>query len=110
MKREQREWRAVEALFKELIGASRQQFPRSVTGLTALKRRGVYVVYDRKGRGRACRENLEGQGRQLFSGYNHMHGQSSFASHHLKGDGSRLWREKLAFTRSSFRAPAIERC
>jgi hypothetical protein len=50
MKREQREWRAVEALFKELIGASRQQFPRSVTGLTALKRRGVYVVYDRKGR------------------------------------------------------------
>jgi hypothetical protein len=33
----------------------------------------------------------------LFSGYNHMHGQSSFASHHLKGDGSRLWREKFGF-------------
>jgi hypothetical protein len=50
MKKEQSERRAVEALFNELIGAPGQVFPRYRAGLSASKRRGVYVIYDRRGR------------------------------------------------------------
>lgn len=81
----------------ELIGAPRQVFPRYPGGLQASKRRGVYVIYDRRGRvahvGRTPKAK-DGIAQRLRD---HMHGQSSFAVHHLKNDGSRLWRENFEF-------------
>ena len=97
MKREQRERRAVEALFKELVEAPQEKFPRFPAGLKASKRRGDYIICDRRGRavhvGRTPKAK-EGIAQRLRD---HMHGQSSFGRTYLKDDGSRLWREEFEF-------------
>jgi len=95
MKREQRERRAIETLFKELIGAPRRRFPRSAVELNASRRRGVYVIYDRRGRVAHVGRTPTAKDGIVQRLRNHMRGQSSFAAHHLKDDGSRLWREKF---------------
>jgi hypothetical protein len=97
MKRERRERRAVETLFKELVGAPRKKFPRSAVELNASRRRGLYVIYDRRGRVAHVGRTPKAKDGIVQRLRNHMRGQSSFVAHHLKGDGSRLWRDKFEF-------------
>lgn len=77
-------------LFKILMREPKQRFPRPHEQLDAPTSRGVYVIYDPKGRpahvGMTPRAK-KGIRQRLG---NHLAGRSSFVVRHLKRDGSKL--------------------
>lgn len=85
-----RNYRTVRALFATLLRAPLQKFPQHREPLNAPRGKGVYVIYDPKGKvvhvGRTPKAR-GGLGQRLKD---HMSGASSFTAHHLKKDGARL--------------------
>lgn len=85
-----REPETVRALFDKLMQARLEVFPEFRQRLTAPTRRGVYVIYDPRGKvlhvGRTPRAQ-NGIAQRLRG---HMAGRSSFVKEHFRGDGSKL--------------------
>lgn len=87
-----REQRSVRASLTKLITAQMHSFPDAGQSLNAPDRKGVYVIYDPKGRVVHVGRTPKGK-RGLFQRLNnHLHGASSFTIHYLKGRGAKLRR------------------
>lgn len=97
MKRRQSEPQAIETLLKKLQSAPCQRFKKLPRDLKATKRRGVYIIYDPSGRVVHVGRTPKAAGGIMQRLRNHMHGQSSFCEHYLKGDGSKLWSAKYTY-------------
>ena len=80
----------IRELYKSLLKAPDQIFPRPRERLTASTKQGVYIVSDAKGAvlhvGKTAR--AKGGIRQRLN--NHLHGQSSFTIKYLSGNGEKL--------------------
>jgi hypothetical protein len=86
----------VKALFDDLQRAPLMKFTSRRGRLIAPKRKGVYVIYNRRGRvvyvGRTVAEDGILQRLRID-----RRGRSSFCEHYFGGDGSKLWRGHYAF-------------
>ena len=84
------ELKAVKALFKKLLRAPRQIFPERRQKLNAPDRRGVYVIYDPRGKVLHVGRTPRAKGGIAQRLRDHMAANSSFVNQYLEGDGSRL--------------------
>lgn len=83
-------------LFKKLLNSEDQVFPKPRETLDAPTKKGVYVIFDSKGKVLhiGCTPRVkEGISQRLKD---HMYGRSSFTYNYLEGDGGRL-RGKFKF-------------
>jgi len=98
MKRSTGERKAVRKLFAKLIGSEVSRFPKRGQRLAAPTRRGVYVIYDARGRVVHVGRTPTARGGIAQRLKDHMATASSFTRQYrpLRGDGSKL-RGKYAF-------------
>ena len=91
-----REQETVKALFTELMRSPHQTFPAFRGKLKAPDRRGVYVIYDPRGKVVHVGRTPKAKGGMAQRLRNHMSGASSFTNQYLKGHGYKL-RGKFKF-------------
>lgn len=91
-----REQEKVKALFAELMRSQLQTFPESRGKLNAPAGRGVYIIYDSRGRVAHVGSTPRAKGGIAQRLRNHMAGASSFTRVKFNRDGSKL-RSKYKF-------------
>jgi len=85
-----REQETVKAFFTELMRSPLQTFPAFRRELKAPDRRGVYVIYDPRGKVVHVGRTPKAKGGIAQRLRNHMSASSSFTNQYLKGEGSKL--------------------
>jgi len=84
------EQRAVKKLLSDLVRSRLQRFPRSGEKLQAPSGRGVYLIYDGRGRVVHVGRTPKARGGIAQRLRDHMAAASSFTLQYLKGKGSKL--------------------
>jgi len=90
MNRMTREQKRVKALYAKLIGSTLQTFPEYRGKLNAPAGKGVYVIYDPRGKVAHVGSTPRAIGGIAQRLRNHMAGASSFTRAEFNRDGSRL--------------------
>ena len=85
-----RDFRTVKAQFRALLQQPLRKFPMPGEPLDAPKLKGVYVIYDPKGKVVHVGRTPKARGGLAQRLKDHLSGASSFTLHYLKKDGAKL--------------------